>query len=118
MISAPFVARVEPPELAALRRVTVGSVVQTTLLLLAGSALISGLAGLDFDAVRDEVAALTLGAVFVCLLVAQIARVSGAISTLGASPVPLPIGPVVELQYVVAYIGLAVPSAVGRVAIS
>ncbi len=30
---------------------------------------------------------------------------------------PLPVGPVAQLQYVVAYIGLAVPSAVGRLAV-
>jgi uncharacterized membrane protein YbhN (UPF0104 family) len=36
---------------------------------------------------------------------------------MGASPVALPLGPVVELQFVVAYIGLAVPSAAGRLAV-
>jgi uncharacterized membrane protein YbhN (UPF0104 family) len=108
---------IEPPELVQLRRVTVGSVVQAALLVLAGSALITGMAGLDFASVRDEVAALTLAGVLVCFLLGQIARGSGVVSTLGASPVPLPVGPVLELQYVVAYIGLAVPSAAGRLAV-
>ena len=61
--------------------------------------------------------ALTLGGILVCFVLAQIARVSGVISTMGASPVSLPVGPVTLLQYVVAYIGLAVPSAVGRLAV-
>ena len=108
---------IERPDLVQLRRVTVGSVVQAALLVLAGSALITGLAGLDFASVRDEVEALTLAGVLVCLLLGQIARGSGVVSTMGASPVPLPLGPVLELQYVVAYIGLAVPSAAGRLAV-
>jgi uncharacterized membrane protein YbhN (UPF0104 family) len=108
---------IEQPDLVQLRRVTVGSVVQVALLVLAGSALVSGLAGLDFASVRDEVAALTLGAILICGVVGQIARISGALATIGASPVPLPLGPVVELQFVVAYIGLAVPSAAGRLAV-
>ena len=94
-----------------------GAIVQTALLVLAGSAIISALAGLDFDEVADEVQALTLAGILICFVLAQIARVSGVISTMGASPVPLPVGPVAELQYVVAYIGLAVPSAVGRLAV-
>jgi len=108
---------IEQPELVQLRRVTLGSVLQVALLVLAGSALISGLAGLDFASVRDEVEALTLAGVLVCFLLGQIARGSGVISTMGASPVPLPVGPVLELQYVLAYIGLAVPSAAGRLAV-
>ena len=108
---------VEQLDLVQLRRVTVGSVVQAGLLVLAGSALITGLAGLDFESVRDEIAELTLAGVLICAVMGQIARASGAVSTMGASPVPLPLGPVVELQYVVAYIGLAVPSAAGRLAV-
>jgi uncharacterized membrane protein YbhN (UPF0104 family) len=108
---------IEQPDLVQLRRVTLGSVLQAGLLVLAGSALVSGLAGLDFASVRDEVEALTLAGVLVCFLLGQIARGSGVISTMGASPVPLPVGPVLELQYVVAYIGLAVPSAAGRLAV-
>ena len=108
---------IEEPELVQLRRVTVGPIVQTALLVLAGSALISAWPGSTSTRSADEVPALTLGGVLICFVMAQIARVSGVISTMGASPVPLPVGPVVELQYVVAYIGLAVPSAVGRLAV-
>ncbi|MFL6204316.1 MAG: YbhN family protein [Acidimicrobiales bacterium] len=108
---------IEQPDLVQLRRVTVGSVVQVALLVLAGSALVSGLAGLDFASVREEVAALTLAGLLVCFVMGQVSRGSGVVSTMGASPVPLPLGPVVELQYVVAYIGLAVPSAAGRLAV-
>jgi uncharacterized membrane protein YbhN (UPF0104 family) len=108
---------IEQPDLVQLRRVTVGSVVQVALLVLAGSALITGLAGLDFASVRDEIEALTFAGILICFLMGQVSRGSGAVSTMGASPVPLPLGPVLELQYVVAYIGLAVPSAAGRLAV-
>jgi uncharacterized membrane protein YbhN (UPF0104 family) len=100
-----------------LRRVTVGSIVQAALLVLAGSALITGLAGLDFASVREEVQDLTVAALLICLVMGQIARLSGVVSTMGASPVPLPLGPVALLQFAVAYIGLAVPSAAGRLAV-
>ncbi|MET0904000.1 MAG: lysylphosphatidylglycerol synthase transmembrane domain-containing protein [Acidimicrobiales bacterium] len=108
---------IEEPELVQLRRISLGAIVQMALLVLAGSAIISAFAGLDFEEVADEVQSLTLAGILTCFVMAQIARVSGVISTMGASPVPLPVGPVAELQYVVAYIGLAVPSAVGRLAV-
>ena len=108
---------IEEVELVQLRRISLAAIVQTALLVLAGSAIISALAGVDFDEVADEVQALTLAGILICFVLAQIARVSGVVSTMGASPVPLPVGPVAQLQYVVAYIGLAVPSAVGRLAV-
>ena len=52
---------IEELELVQLRRISLGAIVQTALLVLAGSAIISALAGVDFDEVADEVQALTLG---------------------------------------------------------
>jgi uncharacterized membrane protein YbhN (UPF0104 family) len=52
------------------------------------------------------------------LVIAQTPRVSQAGSTMGASPVPLPLGPVYALQLAVSYINLAVPSTAGRMAIN
>jgi uncharacterized membrane protein YbhN (UPF0104 family) len=107
---------IEQPELVQIRRVTAWSVVQMVLLILVGSALISGLSGLDFAAVADEVRDLAPALVVLCLVMGQVARASGAVSTMGASPVPLPLGPVMQLQFAIAYINLAVPSSVGRLA--
>ena len=59
---------------------------------------------------------LSIAGVVVCLLMAQVARASGRISTMGASPVPLPLGPVLQLQFAIAYINMAVPSSVARLA--
>ena len=51
-------------------------------------------------------------------LVAQAPRVSQAVSTLGASPIPIALGPLYALQLAITYIGLAVPSAAGRLAVN
>jgi uncharacterized protein (TIRG00374 family) len=52
----------------------------------------------------------------VAFALTQLARASGAMSNIGASPVPLPLGPVVQLQFAIAYINMAVPSTAGRLA--
>jgi uncharacterized membrane protein YbhN (UPF0104 family) len=108
---------VESPELVRLRRVTLGTVVQAALLLLAGTAMVRGLTSLDFAAVSGEFQEMAWGAAVAALVVAQLARASGALSTIGASPEPLPLGPVVELQFAIAYVNMAVPSTAGRVAV-
>ena len=51
-------------------------------------------------------------------LVTQLPRVTQAISTLGAAPVPLALGPVYALQLAISYINLAIPSAAGRIAVN
>ena len=48
----------------------------------------------------------------------QLPRVTQAISTLGASPVPLPLGPVYALQLAISYINLAIPTAAARIAVN
>jgi uncharacterized membrane protein YbhN (UPF0104 family) len=106
----------EEPELVQLRRITVGTIVQAALLVMVGVMMIAGLSGMDFAAAAEEFRDLQWGAVVVCLVLAQIARASGCISTIGASPTPLPLGPVLQLQFALAYINMAVPSTVGRLA--
>src|SRR4051794_24011588 len=108
---------VDLPDLVKLRRVTLGSVLQLALLLFASLALINALSSIDFSAVADEFREMSLGAVLVGLGLAQLARGSGALSTQGASPAPLPYGPLVQLQFAIAYINMAVPSTAGRLAL-
>jgi uncharacterized membrane protein YbhN (UPF0104 family)/tRNA A-37 threonylcarbamoyl transferase component Bud32 len=107
-----------PPELQKLRRVTVGTILQTAILFLAVFALISGISGLDLQDVQDEVAdASWMWIAFGALLV-QTPRVAQAVSTLGACPVPLPLGPVYALQLAISYINLAIPSSAARIALN
>jgi glycosyltransferase 2 family protein len=111
-------AGVEAPKLQQLRRVTWGSVLQTALLFFACFALISGLSGLDLADLADELANVSwwwiaVGAVFV-----QLPRVAQAVSTLGACPIPLPLGPVYALQLAISYVNLAIPSSAARIAVN
>jgi len=112
------VAGVPPADLQQLRRVTVGTVVQTGMLVLAFTAVISGLGGLDLEDIATQLReANWWWAGFAALLV-QTPRLAQAVSTLGASPRPLPLGPVYALQLAISYINMAVPATAARVAVN
>ena len=108
---------VEEPELQKVRRVTIGSLLKVLLPGFAIIAITSALSGLDFESVGKEVAAATVWLLVLGFLVAQITRVTQAVSTLGASPKRLPFGPVYALQLAVAYLTIAIPSYAARVAV-
>ncbi len=108
---------VEEPELVKLRRVTIGSLLKVLLPGFAIIAITSALSGLDFEAVGKEVAAATVWLLVLGFLVAQVTRVTQAVSTLGASPKRLPFGPVYALQLAVGYLNIAIPSYAARVAV-
>jgi uncharacterized membrane protein YbhN (UPF0104 family) len=106
------------PELLRMRRVTAGSLVQIGLLAFAFWALASVVADLDFATVASAIRNATWWLVVVAALVAQAPRVTNAISVLGASPTPLPLGPVYALQLAASYIALAIPASAARVAVN
>ena len=112
MVGAP------PVELQRLRRVTWGSLLQTAVLLLAFAALLSGLAGLDLGDLSAELSDAQWGWVAFAALLVQTPRLAQAVSTLGASPRPLPLGPVYALQLAISYVNLAIPSAAARIAVN
>ena len=111
-------AGAEAPPLLQLRRVTIGSLVGVLLPAFALIAVISAFAGLDLNELGDQLRDATWWLVVIGLFVAQTPRVSQAASTMGASPVTLPLGPAYALQLAVSYINLAVPSTAGRMAIN
>ncbi len=51
-------------------------------------------------------------------VVAQTPRFAQACSTLGASPIALPLGPVYALQLAASYVNLAIPSSAARIAVN
>lgn len=106
----------EPPKLVPLRRVTAASLVRTTVLLVAGWLLISGIAGLGLDTILGELQGASGGWLLAALVVAQLEMVPQALSTLGASLRPLRFGPVLELQFAIRFVALVVPSTAARVA--
>ena len=111
-------AGAEAPELQKLRRITLGSLLRIALPALAVFALITALAGLDLEGVLDQILEAAWWLLLLGFIIAQLVRVSQSISTLGASPKPLPFLPVYGLQLSVAYVTIAVPSYAARVAMS
>jgi uncharacterized membrane protein YbhN (UPF0104 family) len=116
--TAAAAAGADAPPLVQLHRVTIGSLIRVLLPALALIAIISAFAGLDFNDLKDQLQDATWWLVALGLVIAQTPRVSQAASTMGASPVPLPLGPVYALQLAISYINLAVPSTAGRMAIN
>ena len=108
----------EAPELLKLRRVTTRSLVQFALLVVAFGALFSAFGGVDFSLLIGQVRSGIWWMILLGFLVAQLARIPAALSTAGASPQPLPLGPLYALQLALGYIGLAVPGSAARFAVN
>ena len=106
------------PELVRLRRVTWGTVIQLGLLMLAAAAVLAFVGGVDFSELRDDLSDATWSWVIAGAIVAQLPRITQSISTMGAIPVPLPFLPVYVMQLATSYMNLALPSSIGRMAVS
>ena len=91
---------------------------QTTLILVAAYALLTTLVGLDWDTVRATWADATWTWVIIGLVVAQGTAVVDAISTMSAVTTRLPLWPMVQIQYAIKTLGLAVSASVGRLALN
>jgi uncharacterized membrane protein YbhN (UPF0104 family)/tRNA A-37 threonylcarbamoyl transferase component Bud32 len=109
---------VEAPPLIQMRRFTFGSVMRVALPALAVVMLLSAVAGFDFDEFLDSLQDAAWWLVAIGFVVAQLPRVAQAVSTLGAAPVPLPLGPVYALQLAISYVNLAIPTAAARIAVN
>jgi uncharacterized membrane protein YbhN (UPF0104 family)/tRNA A-37 threonylcarbamoyl transferase component Bud32 len=107
---------IEPPEPVKLRRVSVRSLLMAALMLFAANALISQLAGIDYAAVWDVVKDASWLGLVVAFAAAHVTFVPEARSMMAAVGIPLPMQPLVLLQISTRFIGFAVPSAAGRVA--
>jgi uncharacterized membrane protein YbhN (UPF0104 family) len=111
-------AEVEVPKLQQLRRITIGTVLRVVLPGLAILALTTAIAGLDLEGVVDQLIHATWWLLVLGFVVANLTRVSQAVSTLGSSPVPLAFGPVYLMQLAMGYLNVAIPSYAARVAVS
>ncbi len=111
-------AEITVPELQRMRRVTVSSLLQIALLVVAFFLLASGVGGLDFELLGREVRDATWWLVIAGAILAQTPRVTSALSVMGASPNPLPLAPVYALQLATSYISLAVPTSAARIAVN
>ena len=103
------------PEIAELRRVRPKDVLMMAALVFAAYLLISQLADIGFDTIRNELSGANLAWVIVALILAQTALIGAGISVRGAVPAPLALLPCVLLQAAIKFINLTVPSSAGRI---
>lgn len=104
-----------PVEPAPILRVKWRLVAMTCLLLLAGYALVTALAGLDWGVVLDSWRNANWAWVVVGLAVAQLTTVADSTTTMFCVRTRLPLFPLVHLQYAIKFVGLAVSATAGRV---
>jgi uncharacterized membrane protein YbhN (UPF0104 family) len=112
------VSGVPPQPRQRLRRIDTRTIVSMALLLIAAITLVVGLSGMQWSEVSDAFASVNWWWVAFAVLVCQLARATGAVSTMGASTYPLPPGPTTAMQFAIAYINLAIPSSAARVAVN
>ena len=114
---AALAAGVELPQPIKLRRLTWWSVAQVLLLVLAATAVISFATTIDWDALWSDLSDATWGWIAFGFVLAQVARVTQATSSLGSIAADLPFGRVYMKQLATSYLNLAVPSHVARVGV-
>ena len=116
--AAASAAATEVPDLVPLRRVTWGTLLQIALIGVAAWVVISAVAGVGVDTIVDELSTADWSWLMLGLVVAPVAQIFGAFSTIGAALMPLRYGPVLQLQFAIQFIALAVPSSAARIAVS
>ena len=109
---------IEPPDPVKLRRVTWWAAVQLVLLAFVSYTIIDAASGVDWDEVRSSVAESAWGWIVAGMLVAQLPRLTQALTTLGSVPVSLPFGPVYTMQLAMGYMNVALPSNLARMAVN
>ncbi|MGB0100714.1 MAG: lysylphosphatidylglycerol synthase transmembrane domain-containing protein [Nocardioides sp.] len=108
---------VEPPPPAPIVRFRWQDLVPPVLILVAAYALLSTLAGLDWDAVLATWKHADWKWVVLGLVVAQATSVADSVSMMSAVTTRLPMWPLVQLQYAVKTVGLAISATAGRMAL-
>ncbi len=108
----------EPPQLAKLRRVTWGSMIQLALLVLATTTVIGAVSGVDVDQLRESLQDATWAWIALGFVIAQTPRLTQSLSTMGSVAAELPFGPVYAMQLATSYMNLALPSNFARMAVN
>lgn len=109
---------VAAPPRAAVARFSWRDLAQTVLILVAAYALLSTLVNLDWNTVLDTWRHATWAWVIAGLVIAQGTAVADSVSTMSAVPTRLPLWPLVQIQYGIKTLGLAVSASVGRLALN
>jgi uncharacterized membrane protein YbhN (UPF0104 family) len=109
---------IDPPEAVKLRRASLGSILMTLLVVVAANALFTQLVGIDYEAVWEVIEDASWIGLLFAFPVAHVMYIPEASGMMAAVGSPLPMKPLVILQLSARFIGLAVPSAAGRVAMN
>jgi uncharacterized membrane protein YbhN (UPF0104 family) len=105
-------------DLASIRRVTWKSVLSLVLAAVAGYTVIAMLSNVDLGSFVDALGGANWWWLVAALVVGQTPRVANGVSTMGSTSEDLPLGPTTLLQFALCYLGLAIPSAAGRLAVT
>ena len=108
----------EAPELARLRRVSVRALIQIALFGFAAYTILDAAAGVDWGDVLSTVRDASWAWIAFGFVVAQLPRLSQAVSTLGSVPSSMPFGPVYAMQLATGYMNVALPSNLARMAVN
>lgn len=109
---------VTEPKLVRLRRVRVYDVIMLVLLVVVANAILGWVGSIDLTTFADEFADASIGWLVVALLVSQTTVIADTVALSGIVSKHVPFGPTIHFQYATSYIGLAVPSDAGRIAMT
>jgi uncharacterized protein (TIRG00374 family) len=107
---------VDAPERVELRRVSARNLVTVGLLAFAVYFMIKQLAGIDMQEMWESIQNGNWALVIAGLIFAQFLLIPNATGFIAAVSAPIPLRPTIILQSAIQFIGLAVPSAAGRIA--
>ena len=108
----------EQRDLQRIRRLSIGRVLMAVLLFIAGSTLITGLLEIGLDTIWEAIREASFPIVILAFLISLLSRPSNAYSLSALSPVKVPFGRLVVLQFAMNFVNVAVPSTAGRVALN
>jgi uncharacterized membrane protein YbhN (UPF0104 family) len=108
----------EPPELVRVRRVTWWTFAQVALLALAVWAVLGAVGDMDFEELATNLQDASWWWIAAGFVVAQLPRLTQALSTLGSVPARIPFRPVYVMQLATSYMNLALPSNLARMAVN
>jgi uncharacterized membrane protein YbhN (UPF0104 family) len=108
----------EPRDLQRIHRLSIGRVLMAALLLFAGSTLITGLLEIGLDTIADAIREASFPIVILAFVISLFSRVTNSYSLAALSPIKVPFGRLVVLQFAMNFVGVAMPSTAGRVAVN
>lgn len=109
---------VAAPELADLRRISLGGAMMVLFTLIAAYSLIAAVTEIGLGTIVDELSRASWGWVALALAISQLPSFGEYISLTGLVGRPIPLGPTVLFRYAMLYISLAVPGDAGAIAMS